>query len=43
MTHLMHKLNARNRLEVVIAAQRLNAAALEAAGASPRMSKPALP
>lgn len=43
MTHLMHKLNARNRLEVVIAAQRLHAAALEATGASPRMSKPVLP
>lgn len=30
MTHLMHKLNARNRLEVVIAAQKLNPAAFEA-------------
>lgn len=30
MTLLMHKLNARNRLEVVIAAQRLNPAAFEA-------------
>ncbi|TCR68509.1 response regulator transcription factor [Bosea sp. BK604] len=40
MTHLMQKLNARNRLEVVIAAQKLNPAAFEGTRAVPRVQRP---
>lgn len=40
MTHLMHKLNARNRLEVVIAAQKLNPPALEALRPVSRVETP---
>lgn len=40
MTHLMQKLNARNRLEVVIAAQKLNPAAFESARPAPPEQSP---
>jgi DNA-binding NarL/FixJ family response regulator len=39
MTHLMQKLNARNRLEVVLAARRLNPVAFETTSASPQVQK----
>ncbi len=43
MTHLMQKLNARNRLEVVIAAQKLDPAAFEAAQSSVHAHKTGKP